>query len=130
MPRSARIAPGGVVFHVLNRGIARMRLFEKVGDYEAFDRVLADTLRQAPVDEKSLLTPWPVEMPEDWVERVNQPENEKELEALRRSVHRGRPYGTPEWQKKIAMRLGLEPTLRPRGRPRVRPAHKTQNDES
>ena len=26
-----------------------MRLFEKVGDYEAFDRVLADTLGQAPM---------------------------------------------------------------------------------
>ena len=29
-----------MVFHVLNRGVARMQLFEKAGDYEAFERVL------------------------------------------------------------------------------------------
>ena len=48
-----------------------------------------------------------MEIPEDWVQRVNQPQNEKQLEALSRSVRRGRPYGTPEWRKKIAMRLGF-----------------------
>lgn len=33
-----------MVFHILNRGVGRMRLFAKVGDYEAFGRVLAETL--------------------------------------------------------------------------------------
>ena len=47
MPRTARVAPGGIVFHVLNRGVARMQLFEKPGDYEAFDRVLNETLQAA-----------------------------------------------------------------------------------
>ncbi len=37
MPRSARVAPGGMVFHVINRGIGRMDLFEKEQDYIAFD---------------------------------------------------------------------------------------------
>jgi hypothetical protein len=32
----------------------------------------------------------------------------RELEALRRCVQRGRPYGWPEWLKEIAKRLGLE----------------------
>src|SRR5271157_2493710 len=36
MPRTARVAPGGMVFHVLNRGVARMQLFEKAADYQAF----------------------------------------------------------------------------------------------
>lgn len=49
MPRTARIAPGGIVFHVLNRGVARMQLFEKAGDYEAFERVLSETLEEAPM---------------------------------------------------------------------------------
>ena len=49
--------------------------------------------------------------------RVNQADNEQELEALRRSVRRGRPYGTPEWQKRIAKRLGLESSYRSAGRP-------------
>jgi hypothetical protein len=38
MPRTARVAPGGTVFHVLNRGVARMQLFEKPADYQAFGR--------------------------------------------------------------------------------------------
>ena len=46
MPRTARVAPGGMVFHVLNRGVARMQLFEKAADYQAFEQVLRDTLRQ------------------------------------------------------------------------------------
>ena len=49
MPRTARVAPGGMVFHVLNRGVARMQLFEKEGDFQAFERVLQDTLKLAPM---------------------------------------------------------------------------------
>ncbi len=210
-----------MVFHVLNRAIANTTLFETQGDYEAFCRVLSDTLdrtlmrvcaycvmpnhwhllvwpendgdlgrfmqrltlthvrrwqeyrrwvglghiyqgryRSFPVEEDSHflavaryvernalraglvcraeewrwsslwhrchgttgesfpLTLWPVEMPWNWVERVNQAESRKELEALQRSVQRGRPYGTPEWQRRTAKRLGLESAYRRAGRPR------------
>jgi len=62
---------------------------------------------------------WPVEMPADWIERVNRADNPKELEALRRSVERGRPYGTPQWQRRTAKRLGLESAYRSPGRPRI-----------
>jgi len=51
-------------------------------------------------------------------ERVNQTDDAQELEALRRSMQRGRPFGQPEWQKEIARRLGLESAYRPTGRPR------------
>jgi len=53
------------------------------------------------------------------VERVNRADNEKELQALRCSVQRGRPYGRTEWQRKIAKRLGLESAYRLDGRPKV-----------
>ncbi len=46
MPRQA---PGGVVFHVLNRGNERRTLFDNAGDYDAFVRVMAQTMRQAPM---------------------------------------------------------------------------------
>jgi len=211
-----------MLFHVLNRGIARMQVFEKNGDYEAFERTVGETLQETPMricaycvlpnhwhfllwpehdgdlakfmqrltithvrrwqehrhyvglghvyqgryksfpveeddhflavaryvernalranlveraedwqwsslwhrcrfgaEATTLLTTCPVELPTDWVERVNHADNEKELEALRRSVHRGRPYGTPEWQQCIAKRLGLESAYRPDGRPRI-----------
>lgn len=60
---------------------------------------------------------WPVEPPRNWTWLVNQPESEEELEALRRSVNRGTPFGEPAWQKRTAAKLGLESSLRPRGRP-------------
>lgn len=34
-----------MVFHVLNRGVGRRTVFEKEADYEAFERVLDETLR-------------------------------------------------------------------------------------
>ncbi len=204
-----------MVFHVLNRGVARMQLLEKAGDYEAFERVMKETLQasamrilayclmpshwhlllwpeddgdlaafmqrltithvrrwqeyrrfvglghvyqgryksfpveqdehflavaryvernalranlvlraeewqwsslwrrcRGSLDEKALLSEWPLEIPKDWVERVNRPDNDKELQALRCSVQRGRPYGTTEWQRRIAKRLGLESAYR------------------
>jgi putative transposase len=72
--------------------------------------------------ERSLLAAWPIDMPANWLERVNQTDDAQELEALRRSVQRGRPFGQPEWQKEIAKRLGLESAYRPTGRPRKRTA--------
>jgi putative transposase len=211
-----------MVFHVLNRGVARMQLFDKPADYQAFERVLQETRDETPMricayclmpnhwhlllwpkrdgdlaafmqrltithvrrwqehrgyvglghvyqgryksfpvetdehfwsvaryvernplranlvvraeewrwsslwrrgrgtaEEQSLMSVWPVERPSSWGDRVNEIENAKELESLRQSVQRGRPFGQPEWQKRIAKRLGLESAYRPTGRPRT-----------
>ena len=64
------------------------------------------------------LDAWPIAVAGDWVRYVNGTETEGELEALRRSVVRGAPYGAPGWQSRTAKRLGLQPALRQRGRPR------------
>ena len=50
MARRIRATAGGMVYHVLNRGNGRMRLFRKGGDYEAFERVLAEGLERYPVE--------------------------------------------------------------------------------
>ena len=42
MPRRARVAPGGLVYHVLNRSVAGLPLFRKEGDYEAFTRIMIE----------------------------------------------------------------------------------------
>ena len=206
MPRTARQAPGGIVFHVLNRGVGRRRIFEKDEDYAAFERVMGHALDAVPVRLLAyclmpnhwhlLLCPqedgqlgrfmqrltmthtrrwqehyrqvgvghlyqgrfksfpvqedahflvvaryiernalraslvaqaqewrwsslwrrvgrggdgdrvplpmavWPVEQPMDWLTWVNEPQSEKELEALRASVAKGRPYGQRQkWQE-------------------------------
>src|SRR5438874_6369850 len=46
MPRTARIAPGGVIFHVINRGNARSEIFAKERDFAAFELILVEALRR------------------------------------------------------------------------------------
>ena len=224
MPRQARSAPGGLVYHVINRVNGRGRLFGKEADYAAFEKVMAEALARTPTrvlgwclmpnhwhlvvwpkedgelsafvrwlththsqrwhahrhsagrghvyqgrfksfpierDEhllavlryvernalraklvkraqdwrwaslwvrqhgpaelRQLLSPWPMETPGDWVDRVNIAHTADELEALRRAVARSSPYGSPRWVQQTAKKLNLQWTLRPRGRPRVRP---------
>ncbi|MCH8963776.1 MAG: transposase [Planctomycetes bacterium] len=70
-------------------------------------------------DERGWLHPWPVDRPRSWTKRVNNAETAEELETLRLSVKRGRPYGSAAWQTRTANRMGLQPTMRPRGRPRM-----------
>jgi len=69
-----------------------------------------------------LLSPWPIPRAANWIERVNQPLSEQELQGLRECVRRGRPYGSPAWTAEVAQRTGLGYTLRPRGRPRKQKA--------
>jgi hypothetical protein len=58
---------------------------------------------------------------------VNQAETAGELAALRTSLARGRPLGTPAWTAATAARLGLTNTLRPRGRPKKQTPSKRIN---
>jgi putative transposase len=227
MPRRPRKCPAGMCFHVLNRAVARLTLFEKPDDYEAFDRVLAEAVARIPLpifsyclmpnhwhfvvqpktdqqlsefcrwlththtmrwhahyhtegsghlyqgrfktfpiesdnhllavlryvernplraslceqaedwkygsawrmangdaESRLILSEWPLARPRQWRSHVNKPQTEAELEAIRRSVKRGTPYGSATWLTQSAARLQLKHTLRSRGRPRK------QNNES
>lgn len=221
MPRRPRLAVGDLAYHVLNRRVGRLPLFDTPSDYAAFEKILAeayaathvriaayclmpnhwhlllwprrdgelsDVLRWVTVthtqrwhahhrtsgtgpvyqgrfksfpvqtDEHFLtvaryvernalraklvpraedwqwgslwrrrqgdpkfttwLSDWPMERPRDWGVRVNRPHGASELEVLRTSVQRGRPFGDEGWVRRLAKRFGMESTLRPRGRPK------------
>jgi len=223
MARKPRFAPGGIAYHVMNRTWGAIDLFEDDGDYQAFERVLAEAVAREPsmrvcayclmpnhfhlvlwptkdaqlsrfmqwltmthaqrwhahrqtggrghlyqsrfksfpiqedfhflsvcryVERNPLraklvkraqrwrwsslylrtndcaapmtgnLTAWPMPMPRDWIEHVNQPQDDKELAALRTASERGRPYGTIDWTARMARRLQIESSLRPVGRPK------------
>ncbi len=222
MPRRARISTGGLAYHILNRRVGRLALFDKPADYMAFEKILNEAhertgiriaayclmpnhwhlvlwprddgelsevmrwitvthtqrwhahrqsfgsgpvyqgrFRSFPVqtdehfltvaryvernalraklvkraeqwqwsslwrwaqgDPKLLafLSDWPVKRPRQWVGWVNRPETASELEDLRCSAQRGRPFGSQGWVVRVAKRLSLESTLRPRGRPKA-----------
>ncbi len=79
MARRPRIAPAGMVFHVLNRANGRGRLFHRDADYEAFCRVLAEALSRDPLD----LFAWCV-MPNRW-HLVVRPRADGQLSRFMRS---------------------------------------------
>jgi putative transposase len=68
---------------------------------------------------RSILSAWPLPRPRKWLEHVNEAQSEAELQAIRKSVVRGTPFGTEDWITQSAARLQLKHTLRPRGRPKV-----------
>jgi putative transposase len=44
MPRRPRLTAGGLAFHVLNRRAGRLPLFQKPGDYTAFEKILQEAV--------------------------------------------------------------------------------------
>jgi len=49
MPRRARIAPGEIIYHALNRANGRSQLFDKPEDYAAFERIMVAAMRRSPI---------------------------------------------------------------------------------
>jgi putative transposase len=61
MGRPLRIDVGGLVYHVLNRGNARMTIFDKPEDYDAFERILEEAVDRI----KMRVLAWAI-MPSHW----------------------------------------------------------------
>jgi len=76
MPRGGRRFPGGFVYHVLNRAVARLPLFEKPADYEAFERILVEALDRLPMRILSFTL-----MPNHW-HLILWPEHDEDLTAF------------------------------------------------
>jgi putative transposase len=64
------------------------------------------------------LSAGPIAWPAPWQAHVNKPQTQAEVDAIRRCLERGQPYGGDAWVKCTAETLGLTSTLRPRGRPK------------
>lgn len=104
-----------IVCRYVERNPLRAGLVERAEDWQ-FSSLWRWTQKAEPLPR--LLSPWPIARTPNWIDRVNQPLSEKELEALRVCVNRGRPFGEKSWTEAVAERSGLSYTLRPRGRPR------------
>src|SRR5712692_566502 len=86
----------------------------------AEDRRWSSLWRRTRGDDKgrAFLSEWPVPRPRQWLKCVNEPQTQEEVDALRRCVTRGQPFGSETWVQSAARRLGLESTFRSRGRPK------------
>lgn len=79
-----------MVFHVLNRGVARMQVFEKTGDYQAFEHVLKEALEESPMRICAYCL-----MPNHW-HLLLWPEHDGDLAAF---MHRLTNRHVRRWQK-------------------------------
>jgi putative transposase len=64
------------------------------------------------------LAPSPIALPGNWTDWVNIPQTAAELDAIRTSVNRQRPFGDAGWVKEKARDAGLDQSLVSVGRPR------------
>ena len=71
-----------------------------------------------PPELEGMLSGGPIDLPPKWEEFVDEPQTGAEVEAIRQSIERGRPFGNPAWVARMARRLELESSLRSIGRPR------------
>ena len=57
------------------------------------------SLRRAEREDSAfpILSDWPLPRPSNWLEIVNQPQTEAELDAVHRSLRRGSPFGSADW---------------------------------
>jgi REP element-mobilizing transposase RayT len=79
MARVKRVCPAGDVFHVLNRAVARLTIFEKPEDYAAFMRVLDETWQIVPLPIFAI-----VAMPNHWHFVVRPTSDDQVSEFFRR----------------------------------------------
>jgi len=49
MPRTRRLTPGGIIYHVLNRANARLKIFSGRIDYEEFVQAMHESLEHVPI---------------------------------------------------------------------------------
>lgn len=68
------------------------------------------------------LSAWPVAPPSNWVDHVNEPQTEAEMQALRQSLRKGLPFGSEAWQQATADQFGVDLAPRRPGRPRCSPS--------
>ena len=49
MARIARVAPGGWIYHVVNRSVGRMRMLKSKKDFAAFERIIMEAHERCPL---------------------------------------------------------------------------------
>jgi putative transposase len=67
--------------------------------------------------QRKLLAEWPVSEPSNYLDWVNEEENQVTLDHMRNTIRRGSPFGKEEWVNTMIKKFGLESTVKPRGRP-------------
>jgi len=68
--------------------------------------------------QKKLLSEWPVSKPKNYLNYLNEPQNEKEEKVIQNSILRSSPFGGESWKDKVIKKFKLESTVKSKGRPK------------
>ena len=73
----------------VQRNALRAKLVERAEEWQ-----WSSVYRSARHDAKlaDFLSPWPMKRPQNWIERINEPDKASELDDLRSTAQRGRPF--------------------------------------
>jgi len=102
------------LFRYVERNALRAKLVEKAEDWKWSSLYL----REKGNNDQNFLTEWPIDIPDNYINWVNEPQTIKELELLRCSVNKGKPFGAEEWADGMIKKFNLKSTLNNPGRPR------------
>lgn len=97
----------------VERNALRKNLVERAEDWR-WGSLFWRTRGHSPL----LLMPPPLALPANWREWVNLPQTAAEIDAIRTSVNRQRPFGDPDWVTSQARDASLGQSLIEVGRPR------------
>ncbi len=103
------------LFRYIERNALRANLVKKAEDWKWSSLYIREKESR---DQKKILSSWPVEKPTNYIKFVNEPQTAKELESLRYSVNKCKPYGKENWVNRIIDKFKLGLTTRERGRPK------------
>lgn len=67
--------------------------------------------------EKKLLAPLPIDLPDNYLQSVNEILKDDNLATIRNAVNKGTPFGNDVWVEKMVDEHGLLHTVRGKGRP-------------
>jgi putative transposase len=67
---------------------------------------------------KKILVPWPVDIPKNYLNLINQPLPKVQLDNIRTSLEKSRPLGSEGWVARQVNKYNLGYTLREPGRPK------------
>ena len=102
------------LFRYVERNALRARLVKKAEDWRWSS---LNRREKGSIEQKKLLSKWPIDMPGDYIKLVNEPQTNTEVESLRYSVNKGKPYGNDGWVRGMIDKFNLGATLRNPGRP-------------
>ena len=68
--------------------------------------------------QKKILSSWPIEAPQNYIQCLNEPQADEELLSIRKSVNKNVPFGDDVWRMEMIDKFKLGQTLRGIGRPK------------